>query len=347
MPPRPRRRWREEREEVAAAWNRARRRRARPLSPRRSPPPSPGPTGRGAPRRSRRRGRPARRRERPEQPVVERHAGQVVSAIRTPSEPAAQAEHDRVHGAQRRARLAAEATALAHAARQPQQREEGEDGEADHRAGEALAERRLRDVGREVDVRGVYSESSTRPLSRNVFSSRRPAFGSSTQKPSCARAGEHDLAAVRQLGEQLRPCDLRRRRDVELAADQERLDVRAPHAAYSFSSGSAGHASTSRPPAQMKSVPGLPRIEPRRARRREVTASRRAASARPIAASSPQTNAFGKTSRRASDWNQKPLASPFAADEPGADRHRRGQRRGLRGRLHQPVEGRDPHVAAS
>jgi hypothetical protein len=41
-----------------------------------------------------------------------------------------------------------------------------------------------------------------------------------------ADTGEHDLMAVRQLREQLASRRLGRRRNVELAADQERLDLR-------------------------------------------------------------------------------------------------------------------------
>ena len=82
--------------------------------------------------------------------------------------------------------------------------------------------------------------------------------------------GEDDLAAVRQMREQLARRPLRRRREVELAADQERLDVRVAHRVYWFSSGFAGQASTSRPPAQIRSVPGLPMIDPRSASAEEA-----------------------------------------------------------------------------
>ena len=55
---------------------------------------------------------------------------------------------------------------------------------------------------------------------------------------------------------------LRRRREVEVSSDQEGLDVESRTCAYSFSSGFAGHASRRRPPAQIRSAPGLPMIDP-------------------------------------------------------------------------------------
>ena len=98
------------------------------------------------------------------------------------------------------------------------------------------------------------------------------------------------------------------------------------------------------PPAQMKSVPGLPRIEPR-SPPAEKYASAVGASWIPVAASSPHTNDSGKARSAISDMNQNPLASPFAAESHesiviGAEIGAASRRR-----LHQPEEGREPHVA--
>src|SRR3954453_3966681 len=88
------------------------------------------------------------------------------------------------------------------------------------------------------------------------------------------------------------------------------LDVRTR--AYSFSPGAAGHAPRSRPPAQRKSVPGLPRIEPRSVAGANASPAL-AASARAVAATSPQTCARGNTRAAITDCSQNPLESPFPA----------------------------------
>ncbi len=71
--------------------------------------------------------------------------------------------------------------------------------------------------------------------------------------------GKDELLAVRQVREELLRRSLRRRREVQLAADEERLHVRGSDAVVLLLAG-PGQASTRLPPPQMKSVPGLPRI---------------------------------------------------------------------------------------
>src|SRR5207237_2480548 len=80
-----------------------------------------------------------------------------------------------------------------------------------------------------------------------------------------------------------------------------------------FSSGLAGHESRSRPPAQIRSVPGAPIADPRSA---WLAKKRRAyaASLLPTAATSPHTWARGKASCASSDRNQAPLPSPLSAE---------------------------------
>ena len=191
----------------------------------------------------------------------------------------------------------------------------------------------LRDLGREVDASAARtSESSTSPLSRNVLISRRAGFRLLGQKCAvCPNPASTTCVAVRQVGQQLLRRDLRRRREVELPADEERLHLRRPHPAVLALVRAAGHASASPPPPQTKSS-RWPRFEPRPARRRR--SSRRAAWARaPRRRRLAPDERFGKTTSARSDWNQNPLASPSAA-ESHASSVIGPERRRLRRRLH-------------
>ena len=192
----------------------------------------PRPAGRAGPRRGRRRARPARRsRGRRGRTSSSGTSGNASCATTSAGEPPAEPEHDRVQRAQQDARRAAEAAAPAHAAPHQQEREEHEDRQADHRACEALAEGRLRHVRREVDLR--------RRVERGVDSA---AVEERVQEPRArlrlvrpegagmAELREHDLVAVAEVRQQLLRRELRRRREVERAADEERLDVRVLHA---------------------------------------------------------------------------------------------------------------------
>ena len=77
-------------------------------------------------------------------------------------------------------------------------------------------------------------------------------------------ARQHDLMAVREVRQQLPRRDLRRRREVELAADEQRRHVRVCTRVYSFGRPASR---ARRPPGRrrprMKSLPGLPMSEPR------------------------------------------------------------------------------------
>jgi hypothetical protein len=88
----------------------------------------------------------------PPQLVVDRDTRHRRDHDQDAEEPSAQPEDDRIEPPQRRARLAAETSSPVHTASHEQQRQQGQGGEAHHRAGDALGERRVRHLGGEVDV---------------------------------------------------------------------------------------------------------------------------------------------------------------------------------------------------
>ncbi len=169
---------------------RARRARRRP---RREKPDGPGRgrPRRGAPRPGRCRARSAGRREAGEQLVVERH-GRASSSGRSgrAEEPAAEAEHDRVHGAQH-ARSSCVRSA-ARCARRPISSSErsARSARPSSRAEDDLRDGRLRDVGREVDratgVEGVVDLPAAEEGVDQVRAARLRARRSRSR--SCARA---------------------------------------------------------------------------------------------------------------------------------------------------------------
>ena len=149
-----------------------------------------GPPSRGSPRPSTRRGRPGRRPRARRAARRRAGAGHRRDDDQDAEEPAAEAEHDRVERPERGAGLAPEAPAPVHARAIAQQRQHGEQREPDHRARDALAERRLRDLGREVDRLRRVVRASTRPLSKYVLIRWLPAFGCCVQKESvCPNPG--------------------------------------------------------------------------------------------------------------------------------------------------------------
>ena len=100
------------------------------------------------------------------------------------------------------------------------------------RAADALAERRLRDLGREVD--GLRLVERVVDLAAREVRVDQVRAGLRLLRPEGRRVpepGQHDLAAVRQVREELLRRALRRRREVELPADEEGLDVRRAHRA--------------------------------------------------------------------------------------------------------------------
>ena len=146
-------------------------------------------------------------------------------------EQAAQPEHERKDGAEHDTALASEGTAPPHAERHPHEREHRQRGQRQHRAEDDLRDRAVAERGREVDRRS--------PVERRVDAAAveervdQPVAGRRLVRPEVVRVADvrqHDLVAVRQLRQELTRRVLRRRRDVEPAADQERLDVRAPDA---------------------------------------------------------------------------------------------------------------------
>ena len=126
--------------------------------------------------------------------------------------------------------------------------------------------------------------------------------------------GQHDLVAVRQVGEELLRRDLRRGGEVERAADQQRLTFDVRTRLYSSSSG-VGRPGIGQPAAAPDEAgAGSPRIESRCRRRTRSTRARRRRRRAAAAASWPQTNGFGNAMSPSSDWSQNPLASPSSAD---------------------------------
>ena len=158
---------------------------------------------------------------------------------------------------------------------------------------------------------GSKSESSTRPLERYVVISRVPASGCSVQNvPEWPIAG---MTISLPLGREGRSsfvafCGGVAKSSSPPTSSVSTFDVRTR--SYSRVAG-PGQASTSCPPNQLKSVPGLPRIVPRSPDAKSRCAA--STSLEAMAAISPQTNDSGNASWASSDWNQKPLASPSSA----------------------------------
>ena len=166
-----------------------------------------------------------------EQLVVERDGRHRDEDDEHAEEPSAQPEHDRVDGAEDGAGLASEPAAPAHPAGHPHERQDHEDRQADHRSREALRQRGLGDVRREVDAHRL-EERVVHPAAGEVRGDQ-PCAGlglRGPERPGMAHRGDDDLLAVGQGGEKLLRRVLRRRGEVELAADEQRLDVRRPHA---------------------------------------------------------------------------------------------------------------------
>ena len=163
----------------------------------------------------------------------------------------------------------------------------------------------------------------------------------------CPNPGQHDLAAVRQVREQLLRRDLRRRREVELPADRGASRPSTSRTvSYSFSSGArrprvgelaAAPDERRRPGCRGSNRHGAPATRSSRSPpwRRACARGRHLA----------PDERLGNARSARSDWNQNPLASPWAAESHELERHRRRERRRLRGRFHEPVEGGDAHVA--
>ena len=142
-------------------------------------------------------------------------------------EQAAQAEHERIDGAERHTALASERAAPPHAKRHVHQREHRQRGQRQHRAEHDLRDRAVAERRREVDRRARV-ERRVDPAAVEVGVDQPVARGRLVRPEvvGVADVGQHDLVAVRQVGKQLARRVLGRRRDVEPAADQERLDVR-------------------------------------------------------------------------------------------------------------------------
>ena len=193
-------------------------------------------------------------------------------------------------------------------------------------------------------------ERSRRPCRcrRYVLISRLPASGCSVQKVAvCPNPGSTTWLAVRQVRQELLRRDLRRRREVELPADQERLDVRRPHRAVLVlvRTRRPGVGQLAAAPDERRRRVAEVRIAASGCRRRSSRAppARRASRRR---RTGPRRTTRGTRDRPRSDWNQNPLASPSAAESHESSVI--GARVGpapLGGRLHEPEEGGDPDVA--
>ena len=192
-----------------------------------------------------------------------------------------------------------------------------------------LRERGLRHVGREVDRRGVYSESSTSPVSRKAFSEPRARLGCSVQK--LGRVAE--LASGRPGGRSGGTAAVPRRvhggvakssvppiRSVSTFDVRTRLysvvaRVRRPRVEHA--------------PAGPDELRGRDRRGSSRcgARPTRSTASAAPTSARDAAAMSPQTkDSRGRRACASSDCEPEAARVAVRGREPGAERHRRGER---------------------
>ena len=166
--------------------------------------------------------------DRREPRVVERGAGHRRDHEQDAREPPAKTKDDRVERPQNRARLAAEARLAADS--HPEDREDGQGCEADHRPGDAHTECRLGHLGREVD-RLRFVEGVVDPTGGQEGVDQ-PGAGCPLLRPDAGRVPEppqHDLVAVREHGKKLFGRGLRRRREVELPADEKGFDIRRPH----------------------------------------------------------------------------------------------------------------------
>ena len=162
-----------------------------------------------------------------QQLVVERDARHRRQHDEDAEEPATEPEHDRVQRPEHGAALASVATAATHAERHPEQREDGQRRQPEHDAEHDPRNRAVAERRREVDRR-LRVEGRIDPAAVEVRVDQTGA-GLRLVGPEVVRVAEvleHDLLAVRQMRQQLAARPLRRRREVELAADQQRLDVR-------------------------------------------------------------------------------------------------------------------------
>ena len=290
----------------------------------------PASTSRGAPRPGRSRGRPAGRpRGRPARSLSSGTVGSAVSTSSAPSEPAAEPEHEHVAASGSRRSPAAQPPRCAPAApargarRTASAAKPSIDGEHD------LGERRLREAGREVDravrvERGVDRAAveegvdEVRARRRAGSSRSRPCGRGRAGRPggrsagAAAARGSRSAAASRSRG--------RRRSGASAPA--------SPHAAVGVVVGAGRPGVAQRPPAQRKSVPGLPRIEPPPAGRGEVALRGGGVAAGDRCDVALDLDRRGSTSWASTDRSQSPLASPSAAESQRVDGHRRGDRRG-------------------
>ena len=215
-------------------------------------------------------------RERGEQLVVERHRRQRRQRDQRTDEPAAEAENEHVDRADRGARLRAEPAAPPDSQPEHEQRDRRQRPEAEQHGEDDLRQRRLREPGVEVDVvRRVARSVDPAAVEERVHEVRARLRLVAPEVVGVPEAGQDDLVPVRQVRQELPRGGLRRRGEVEVAADQQRLDAASPCTVeYSFSSGLAGQASSSLPPAQTKSVAGLPKLESPAAMRARSSAAR-------------------------------------------------------------------------
>ena len=285
-------------------------------------------------------------RENGEQRVVERERRKRDERDGQAGEPAAQAEHDRVHGAEQEARLAPDPAAPARAAHSSSSERATRARQAEHGAREALAERRLRQLRREVDLhRRVQRGVDLAVVEERVQEPRARLRLLAPERDRVAEARQHDLVAVREVREELPRRDLRRRREVELAADEQRRHLRVCTRVYS----SVGRASqATRPPVRRRPKdevaprvaderaaaarrrarssarpPACPPSRPRPARPRRTTPGRRAGRAATRSRAHSRRRRRPRARRR---WSSGRTAAPRPASTPSARRRRRSAR---------------------
>ena len=211
-------------------------------------------------------------------------------------------------------------------------------------AGEALAERRVRDLGREVDLRRRVERRVDLPaVEERVQQPRAAPPARSSRTRSCGRArrarpGGRSGGAAAARGSRSRPASRSRASPPISSVSTFESRTRRTRSRPAF----AGQASISPPPRAEELRPGVAEDRVAAVRRpSRSSASRRACRPGRRRPARPRRTTRGTPSCATSDMNQNPLGVALRGREPGVQRHRRGQRRRVGRRLHQAVERRD------
>ena len=150
--------------------------------------------------------------------------------------------------------------------------------------------------------------------------------------------------AVRKVREELPRRDLRRRREVELAADEQHRHPGCLHAGV-LTVGGLLRPAVRQPAAAKDEV--APRVADQRAaaaRRRAVVPLDRLPVRHPGRGQLAPDERLREGEPGEQRLEEEPTRVALGGREPGVDGHRAGERRRVRDRLHQPVERGDPRI---